>query len=85
MMSQRFPSKLYAFTDRSVLALYTRFEKGGMAQDQNARGSNKPEEGPEWTSPPKHGNANHEQSSIQMFLCDRVLANLCCLRSCSWM
>ena len=77
--------KSYAFPDCSVLALYTRFEKGGMAKDQNARSSNKPEEGPKWTSPPKHGNANHEQSSIQMFLGDRVLANLSRFGSFAWM
>ena len=53
-----------------------------MSKDENAGGSNQPEERAERTRNPEHGDADDEETGVEVFLGDGVFTKLCCVRSC---
>ena len=66
----------YATIDLGVFALNTWFHDGRVAEDNEGRGTNEPEEGAQWRSPEEEWNTDYEQTGVERLLGDGVFTEL---------
>lgn len=72
---------LYSLLDGSVLAFNTGFKHARVANDEEAGGTDQPEEGADRGGDVEEGEANDEEACVEVFLGDGMVAKLCRLGS----
>ena len=70
------PRLLDGLRDGGILALDAGLHDAGVAEDEDARGADEPEEGAEGRGPPEEGDADDEERGVERLLRDELVAHL---------